>query len=610
MRDTILITVLAALVAMPEPASAGPGVGQVNILDTRTFDVDGLQVEAELGRLYVPENRSDPDSNVLELAFGRFKSPAEKPAAPLVYLAGGPGNSATSIAGDPQSLAAWRGVLEVCDLILIDQRGTGRSKPRLRWIPEDPPSTDLFLSEETARRHFLDVSRRAVAHFQKEGVDLSGYTTVESADDLNDLRTALGLEKISLFGFSYGTHLGLAAIRRHGEHLENVILVGTEGPHQTHKLPVNADTQLRRLALLVAEDPTVGPYVPDLVVLLERVLEKLDKEPMVVTVTTRSGQRVEVPVGKFGLRMILRFDIGDGSDLVVFPKLLYSIDRGDPSILRWFVQKRFGRFGSVNAMSIVMDGASGAPPGRWQRIHAQAEKSLLGNTMNFPYPDINEVWGTPDLGADFRSPIVSDVRTLFLSGTLDWNTPPYQAEMVRWGFTNATHIIVEGAGHEQITPQPAVQRAIVAFLKGEDVGETHVVLPPMRFVPIEGFDPEVTHPSAGLGRHLITIATADGLEAAITEYHAIRSQHEIDAEREINALGYALLRQGRTEDAIAVLTMNVKDYPESWNVYDSLAEAYKEAGDRQRSIELYEKSLELNPDNENGIRMLKELGAR
>ena len=53
--------------------------------------------------------------------------------------------------------------------------------------------------------------------------------------------------------------------------------------------------------------------------------------------------------------------------------------------------------------------------------------------------------------------------------------------------------------------------------------------------------------------------------------------------------------------------MNVEDHPESWNVYDSLAEAFKEAGDRQRAIELYEKSLRLNPDNANAVRMLEEL---
>ena len=146
-------------------------------------------------------------------------------------------------------------------------------------------------------------------------------------------------------------------------------------------------------------------------------------------------------------------------------------------------------------MTWVMDGASGASPGRWERINAEARTALFGNVMNFPYPHIDDVYGTPDLGENFRAPIVSDVRTLFLTGTLDWNTPPYQAEQVRWGFVNARHIIVENAGHEQVLPQPEIQRAIERFLRGEEVRDVHLALPPLRFVPIDGHDPAVTHPS-------------------------------------------------------------------------------------------------------------------
>jgi pimeloyl-ACP methyl ester carboxylesterase len=195
--------------------------------------------------------------------------------------------------------------------------------------------------------------------------------------------------------------------------------------------------------------------------------------------------------------VILRFDLGDRSDFIAFPRLLHSIERGDPALLQWFVQKRWTQFSSVNAMYFVMDGASGAPPGRWEQIEAEAATSLLGNAMNFPFPEINEVFGTPDLGDAFRAPIVSSVRTLLLSGTLDWNTPPHQAELARFGLINSTHIVVEGAGHEQIIPQPEVRAAILAFLRGEDVGEVRVRLPPLRFIPIDGVDPAITHPSLG-----------------------------------------------------------------------------------------------------------------
>ena len=226
-------------------------------------------------------------------------------------------------------------------------------------------------------------------------------------------------------------------------------------------------------------------------------MKKLKRKPIVVEIVDpQSSKPIKVKVGKFGLQLVLRFDMGDASDLPVFPKLLYTIDQGDPSVLKWFVQKRFNMFrDSVNVLTWVMDGASGASPERWARIRAEAKQSAFGNVMNFPYPQIDDVYGTPDLGEAFRTPLISDVRTLFLSGTLDWNTPPYQAEQVRWGFVNARHIIVENAGHEQILPQPEIQRAIERFLQGEEVRDVHLALPPLRFVPIDGYDPAVTHPS-------------------------------------------------------------------------------------------------------------------
>ena len=87
-----------------------------------------------------------------------------------------------------------------------------------------------------------------------KGIDLAAYNTEASADDLEDLRIALGVPKISLFGFSYGTHLGLAAIRRHPSSIDRVILAGTEGPDDSQKYPHTFDLQLARLAQLEGVD--------------------------------------------------------------------------------------------------------------------------------------------------------------------------------------------------------------------------------------------------------------------------------------------------------------------------------------------------------------------
>ena len=72
----------------------------------------------------------------------------------------------------------------------------------------------------------------------------------------------------------------------------------------------------------------------------------------------------------------------------------------------------------------------------------------------------------PPLPESFRAPIISTLPTLFISGSLDSNTPPYQAEEVRWGFPNSVHVIVENAGHESTLPLPEVQKADGGFSEG------------------------------------------------------------------------------------------------------------------------------------------------
>jgi hypothetical protein len=74
---------------------------------------------------------------------------------------------------------------------------------------------------------------------------------------------------------------------------------------------------------------------------------------------------------------------------------------------------------------------------------------------------------------------------LFVSGTLDSNTPPFQAEELRWGMPRATHLIVEHAGHEDTIPNAEVQAAIAEFLAGKDVSARRVALPAPRFLTIE-----------------------------------------------------------------------------------------------------------------------------
>jgi hypothetical protein len=111
---------------------------------------------------------------------------------------------------------------------------------------------------------------------------------------------------------------------------------------------------------------------------------------------------------------------------------------------------------------------------------------------------------------------------------------------------------------------------------------------------------------------LMKIITKRGIEKAIERFHKMKKQYSKEyvydfSEREINSFGYHLLKSNMVKEALAIFKLNVEEHSESWNCYDSLAESYMENGDKELSIKNYKKSIELNPDNENGKKMLKKL---
>ena len=453
----------------------------------------GVHIEVESGKLMVPENRSNPRSRLIAIEFLRMKSRSESPRAPLLYLQGGPGSR--GVTENPEALDFWAQCLDVSDVVLINQRGTNDSA--LTWSWDGPPPLHYFVSADSAARHVAEMERRSLAAFRARGVDLAGYNTVESAADLDALRAALGIERVSVLAFSYGTHLACAYLRRFGDRVENAVLIGVEGPDQTQKLPWVMDTQLRKLAFLAARDPRIAPRVPDLVALFDRVVSRLDRQPMRIPVAGPSGKdTLMVPVGAFGLRLIMRIDVGDATDLVVVPRLLWSIDQGDPSVLAWFLRKRVNIMSGIHGMSESMDAASGVTKGRLALIEDQSRTSRFADVVNFPFLIGGEAWPVPDLGDDFRSPLVSPVRTLIISGGLDFNTPPSQGDELMWGMPNATHLVVANAGHEQTWLQNDQSGPVIRdFLRGIDVADRRITYPALKFVPLEGVDPTVTHPS-------------------------------------------------------------------------------------------------------------------
>jgi len=320
--------------------------------------------------------------------------------------------------------------------------------------------------------------------FKRRGVKLNAFTSIENAHDIDEIRQKLGYKKINILGFSYGTHLGQVYLKFFEENVENAILAGVEGLHETFKFPLNMDRQFSKIADLVKQDSTLNQDIPDLEALYDKVATKLKNEPITMTVKTPIKTKRKIKIGKYGLDYILRRDMGDLSDIPVFPKLLYTIDKGDYGMLQWFVQKRYDELLIIPAMTASMDICSGGSQERLDKIYQQEKESRFGNITNAPFLGMLGTWEVDDLGEEFRKPVKSDVQTLFLSGSLDLNTPPDQAERVKNGFPNSIHIVVENAGHEQILTERNMTKHILQFLNGEDISGVRLSYGRVRFQPL------------------------------------------------------------------------------------------------------------------------------
>lgn len=481
MRPRFLVLGVSLLFGLaPADASGQVGSGLPSRLEPISFRIGETEVAAEAGTVGVPMVRSRPDSPTIELRLVRFPAVGDRAGSPIVYLAGGPGGSGIAAArGDRaeflQSLRVFG------DVIAFDQRGTGNSGPELRacqcsvLLPFDEPGDpEAFLGPLRASVAACVESLRAA------GTDVSGFTTAESADDLDALRQALGAERLTLVGVSYGTHLALAMARRHPERVDRMVLAGVEGLDQTLKLPGDVQANLERVALAIQHDPAYATRLPDPLAVIDSLLARLAREP--VRVGVRSG--TEVTVGRWDLQKFLADGMGSEDELRLLPARLLAMSRGDFSELgRWAHVWR--RPLPVLAMSEAMDCASYASPARLERVRREAGETLLGATIDYPMPGICEIDGLPRLEEPFREPLERSIPTLFISGTLDGRTPVSNAEEIAAGFPNARHLILGNVSHGEdlLIASPEIQDVVHAFLAGTDLPTLRIDLPAWSFEP-------------------------------------------------------------------------------------------------------------------------------
>jgi len=419
----------------------------------------------ECGYLVVPENRADPDSRDIRLAVAIFRHPSGSPEPdPIIYLMGGPGGSALEV-NAPNFDASFGPVSEANrDIILFDQRGVGYSEPAL----DCPEFTELYLDllDYEVGDQLLtaqEVLGRKVEAFAacakdlREVADLSAYNTVASAADVNDLRIALGYDKVNLWGSSYGTRLALGVMRDFPEGVRSVVLDAPYGPEVDIYLatPGSFDRALKVLERDCAADEACNAAFPELRTVLLETVERLNESPASMGVMhPLTGKTYAKLLDGDGLLELVFRSLYDTAMRPVLPQAIYRAAEGDftaflPAamfdILRQDIRS-WGMYFSVLCNEEI-------PFSTWEEFQAavaeypEFEGFFGGFEVGGLAYRVCADWGAGQADAQENEPVRSDVPTLIMTGEYDPIVPPGWGQRASETLTNSYFFEYPGMGH-------------------------------------------------------------------------------------------------------------------------------------------------------------------
>ncbi|MBL8268696.1 alpha/beta fold hydrolase, partial [Steroidobacter sp.] len=438
---------------------------------------DGERVDYELGTLSVLENRSDPGSRRIAVGFVRFRSLSPSTAPPTFQLPGGPGQSYLDWL-DPKSplfgymMRDIKRYRSVGDVVLVDQRGFSVGD-RLKYVqprPVEPLDEPASLARDTATS--VARAQATVAHYANSNVDLRGYTVLECATDVEELRRALGYDRITLVGQSFGSQWSFATMRLYPSSIARAVLSGVEPLGATYDIPSNVFAAIRRQWSDAERDPAIAARLPPggFAQVAREVLEALKKSPRSVQI---DDERVVLGPDDLRRDWVLQLDAPGLS----MPASLLSLHEGRyEDWARNVARRRQGGDPDIDAVGPLIDTSIGVTAERERRLRTDPALDYLGAWGFDAYLASASVWPTADVGDALRSEVKSDIPVLFVQGDWDIYTPIENlADTVPY-FVNGRTLTVSRGGHNAFSrvrrELPAVTESILQFLRTGDT--THL----------------------------------------------------------------------------------------------------------------------------------------
>jgi pimeloyl-ACP methyl ester carboxylesterase len=430
LRAGVLAGVLAVLAAGAH-AAAPPG------LALHACRLRGLEHDAQCGVLRRPLDPARPDGVQIDLHVAILPALArQKQPDPVMFFAGGPGQSAIGLAGTIEHMLSRIGTRR--DVILVDQRGTGHSAP----LQCDSPSTDEAVARAFDRARMVAALEACRAQLQKlPWGDLRFYTTTLAMADADAVRAALGAQRVNLAGVSYGTRAALEYLRLYPQRVRRVVLDGVAPPDMAlpESFDVDGAAALAAVFAGCAAEPACARAHPRLGDSWQRLLAGLPRD--VEVGEPASGRPLRVTVTRDAVAELLRPGLYTPAMGAVLPQ---AID-----------DAAAGRFGPLLALAALQQGGpADLSEGEHFSVVCAEDVPRLPATPPGPggaqalYRSVCAHWPRGDVPAGFYTIPAARSPVLLLSGTLDPVTPPRHAARVAKALGPlAKAVVVPNNGH-------------------------------------------------------------------------------------------------------------------------------------------------------------------
>ena len=362
-----LVIVVLATTVMACGGKEPPITVELN-LEPCTYTAGDVEYDADCGTLVVPENRSDPNSRMIELPVIRVRALSDNPTEPIFWLAGGPGHT-------NMHFSNLDGLIDNHDIVLVGYRGADGSV--VLDCPEVTEALTSLGSKLTSDESFTSIGSaytRCAVRLQDEGVDLDGYTVPEVAEDMEAARIGLGYQRINLLSQSYGTRVAMIYSWRHPDSLYRVVMIAVNPPGHFVWEPDVIDVQIEYDADLCAQDPECSARTDDLAETVRNVAHNMPDH----------WQSLPIDPGK--VRLITHMLLcNHGSAAIVYDAYI-TAEEGDPSGLAYMSQM----FDSMmpTAMTFGESAAKASidfDPARDYITEMDPPDSIIGAPMSFAW---------------------------------------------------------------------------------------------------------------------------------------------------------------------------------------------------------------------------------